>query len=84
MLYASAENRDWGVGRIEPRSSSSSEKKDSTKTQAREQKQGTEKAVGPVKSRVDSFSQLVCLCNSQTLREPLQRQGETARKTAEI
>jgi hypothetical protein len=23
MLYASAENRDWGVGRIEPRSSSS-------------------------------------------------------------
>jgi hypothetical protein len=22
MLYASAENRDWGVGRIEPRSSS--------------------------------------------------------------
>jgi hypothetical protein len=24
MLYASAENRDWGVGRIEPRSSSSS------------------------------------------------------------
>jgi hypothetical protein len=41
-------------------------------------------AVEPVKSGVDSFGQLVCLCNSQTLREPLQRPGETARKTAEI
>ena len=41
-------------------------------------------AVGPVKSRVDSFGQLVCLSDSQTLREPLQRRGETARKTAEI
>jgi hypothetical protein len=41
-------------------------------------------AVEPAKSRADAFGQLVCLCNSQTLREPLQRRGETARKTAEI